>query len=51
VTPADGKLWKLKFRNAISLEKKLALGAYAPVDLCVRAVAVQIKHMGRATPY
>ncbi len=27
VTLAGGKLWKLKFRNGMGIEKKLALGA------------------------
>ena len=28
VTPAGGKLWKLKFRNGAGIEKELSLGAY-----------------------
>ena len=28
VTPAGGKLWKLKFRNGAGIEKRLSLGAY-----------------------
>ena len=28
VTPAGGKLWKLKFRNGAGIEKKLSMGAY-----------------------
>ena len=27
VTPAGGKLWRLKYRNAAGTEKKLAFGA------------------------
>ena len=27
VTPAGGRLWKLKFRNGMGAEKKLSLGA------------------------
>ena len=33
VTPAGGKLWKLKFRNGLGVEKKLALGAYPELRL------------------
>lgn len=33
VTPAGGKLWKLKFRNEVGAEKKLSLGAYPDVKL------------------
>lgn len=33
VTPAGGKLWKLKFRNKAGAEKKLSLGAYPEVSL------------------
>jgi integrase len=33
VTPAGGKLWKLKFRNAAGFEKKLSLGAYPDLGL------------------
>lgn len=33
VTPAGGKLWKLKFRNGAGIEKKLSLGAYPDLGL------------------
>jgi integrase len=33
VTPAGGKLWKLKFRNKVGAEKKLSLGAYPEISL------------------
>ena len=33
VTPAGGKLWKLKFRNVAGIEKKLSLGAYPDLGL------------------
>lgn len=33
VTPAGGKLWKLKFRTEAGAEKKLSLGAYPDVGL------------------
>lgn len=33
VTPAGGRLWKLKFRNKAGAEKKLSLGAYPEVSL------------------
>jgi integrase len=33
VTPAGGKLWKLKFRNEVGAEKKLSLGAYPEISL------------------
>lgn len=33
VTPAGGKLWKLKFRNKMGAEKKLSLGAYPEISL------------------
>lgn len=33
VTPAGGKLWKLKFRNKVGAEKKLSLGAYPDISL------------------
>lgn len=33
VTPAGGKLWKLKFRNGTGIEKKLSLGAYPGLGL------------------
>jgi integrase len=33
VTPPGGKLWKLKFRNAMGAEKKLSLGAYPDLSL------------------
>ena len=33
VTPAGGKLWKLKFRNGAGIEKKLSLGAYPYLGL------------------
>lgn len=33
VTPAGGKLWKLKFRTALGAEKKLSLGAYPEIGL------------------
>ena len=33
VTPAGGKLWKLKFRNDRGIEKKLSLGAYPDLGL------------------
>jgi len=33
VTPAGGKLWELKFRNGIGIEKKLALGAYPELSM------------------
>jgi integrase len=33
VTPAGGKLWKLKFRNKLGAEKKLSLGAYPEISL------------------
>lgn len=33
VTPAGGKLWKLKFRNAVGTEKKLSLGSYPELGL------------------
>lgn len=33
VTPASGKLWKLKFRNKVGAEKKLSLGAYPEISL------------------
>lgn len=33
VTPAGGRLWKLKFRNGMGIEKKLSLGAYPEVSL------------------
>lgn len=33
VTPAGGKLWKLKYRNKVGAEKKLSLGAYPDVSL------------------
>ncbi|MEW6596956.1 MAG: integrase arm-type DNA-binding domain-containing protein [Pseudomonadota bacterium] len=33
VTPAGGRLWRLKFRNAVGAEKKLSLGAYPDVSL------------------
>ena len=33
VTPAGGKLWKLKFRNGMGVERKLSLGAYPDLGL------------------
>lgn len=33
VTPAGGRLWKLKFRNSMGAEKKLSLGAYPDLSL------------------
>ena len=33
VTPSGGRLWKLKFRNKIGVEKKLSLGTYPEVSL------------------
>lgn len=33
ITPAGGKLWKLKFRTEAGAEKKLSLGAYPDVGL------------------
>lgn len=33
VTPSGGKLWKLKFRNRMGIEKKLSLGAYPDLSL------------------
>lgn len=33
VTPAGGKLWKLKFRNSVGIERKLSLGAYPDLGL------------------
>ena len=33
VTPAGGKLWKLKFRNVASIEKKLSLGVHPDLGL------------------
>lgn len=33
VTPAGGRLWKLKFRNAQGTEKKLSLGRYPELSL------------------
>ncbi len=33
VTPAGGRLWKLKFRAAGSVEKKLSLGSYPELSL------------------
>lgn len=33
VTPAGGRLWKLKFRNGMGAEKKLSLGAYPDLSL------------------
>lgn len=33
VTPAGGRLWRLKYRNAAGTEKKLAFGAYPDVSL------------------
>jgi integrase len=33
VTPAGGRLWKLKFRTATGAEKKLSLGAYPAISL------------------
>jgi len=33
VTPAGGRLWKLKFRTAGGVEKKLSLGSYPEVSL------------------
>jgi len=39
ITPTGGRLWKLKFRNAVGAEKKLSLGAYPDVSLtrqCIR---------------
>ena len=33
VTPAGGRLWKLKFRNAQGAEKKLSLGRYPELSL------------------
>lgn len=33
ITPAGGKLWKVKFRNALGAEKKLSLGAYPDLSL------------------
>ena len=33
VTPAGGKLWRVKFRTAAGLEKKLSLGAYPEISL------------------
>jgi hypothetical protein len=33
VTPVGDKLWRLKFRNSIGVEKKLALGAYPEIKL------------------
>ena len=33
VTPSGGRLWKLKFRNKVGVEKKLSLGTYPEVSL------------------
>ena len=33
VTPAGGRLWKLKFRTATGVEKKLSLGSYPELSL------------------
>lgn len=33
ITPAGGRLWRLKFRNSAGAEKKLSLGAYPEVSL------------------
>lgn len=33
VTPSGGRLWKLKFRTAVGVEKKLSLGAYPEIGL------------------
>jgi integrase len=33
VTPAGGRLWKLKFRNGVGAERKLSLGAYPDLSL------------------
>lgn len=33
VTPAGGRLWKLKFRTATGVEKKLSLGSYPDLSL------------------
>lgn len=33
VTPAGGRLWRLKFRSPGGVERKLALGAYPEVTL------------------
>ncbi len=33
VTPSGGKLWRVKFRAAGGVEKKLSLGAYPDVSL------------------
>lgn len=33
VTPAGGRLWRLKYRNAAGTEKKLAFGTYPDVTL------------------
>jgi integrase len=33
VTPAGGRLWKLKFRTVTGAEKKLSLGAYPDISL------------------
>lgn len=33
VTPSGGRLWKLKFRNSVGVEKKLSLGAYPDTTL------------------
>jgi integrase len=35
VTPAGGRLWKLKFRTGTGVEKKLSLGAYPEIGLKV----------------
>lgn len=33
VSPAGGRLWKLKFRTATGIEKKLSLGSYPEISL------------------